>query len=186
MNSNPLAAVFLFLRAQPSPHRTAALPAVLAVWTFSLPGGGAEALTRSVSLCSRCLSASGSPEPPPRPTGRPERRLREDSPPPTAIPPPLFNSLSIPPSPNFFFLRWLPGISSTQPVHLSKQGSSLCSRADVSVRGEGGVLPPRRAHSFVSYYTSAGAVAVAVHQPPLLPPPKNPTCPHPTPTPVCL
>lgn len=103
MNSNPLAAAFLFLRAQPSLHRTAALPAVLAVWTFSLPGGGAEALTRSVSLCSRCLSASGSPEPPPRPTDRPEHQLREDSPPPTTTPTPLFNSLSIPPSPNFFF-----------------------------------------------------------------------------------
>lgn len=87
-------------------------------------------------------------------------------------PPSLFNSLSFLPS-TIFFLHWLPGISSTQPVHLSKCGSSPCSCADVSVRGEGGVSPPRRAHSFVSYYTSAGVVAVGVHQHRLLPPPQK-------------
>lgn len=134
---------------------------------FSFLGGSIEALTCSVSLYSCCLFSL-----------RREALTFFDRPP-RMLTPGIQASFSLSltpslilylfPSPNF-------SIGSSYLFHSAcpsvKAGFSPSSCAGMSVRGERGVSQRRRTHSFVSYYTTPGAVAVCVYQPLLLPPPE--------------
>ncbi len=136
---------------------------------FSFLGGSTEALTCSFSL--RSTSSFSLPlcarQHSPLPTGLPERGLLKDKLSPLS--PSLILHLS--PSPNFSIVS-LYLFSLCLSIYQSQLFSQLL-RSCVSERWKRCLTVKKRTCSFVSYYTSQGAVAVCGYQPLglLLPPP---------------